>query len=880
MHPLRWAAALCALAASTSAHARPFGVEDFLRLESPGYAWIDPTAHWLIHDSQGAYLTAPRFDLDTNTRPLHSHLLRVDLHHPAHGVPAFEQDRRGSYLPGPFSPDGRFVTIYRDLDRHWDLGVLDIAARRVRWLGFGADFTDKGDTVVWRSPTHLVALKMPPGDRYWKERFQQGAMEKLPALWAQQRTGKAASVVTIGSGRYIDTHVADPMRQVVDVDAETGHQRGYASGVFDSLALSAGGRRLALIEASGRNHLPEDHLLGPATQFRRASLRLLDLQTGVLVAPCPSLEPLFSSLRWSPTSEDLLIFSRPVDAPDWTGGAYQRVGADGACEALPLGPLKAKTTAGKDGDYTRSHGEWLSGAPLILATTAGQSRADWFRLAGAATTNVTAALKTEPADPVLIDQDHAVFLEDGVALSVDAQGAARREAAEAITRIHIPLRSNNSALAPEDGAPRGGEIFATSDTDTSTTLWRLTPTSASKVLVLANHDQRYRAATASGLVTLRTDVHGTSALELHTADAKAVVLATANPQLAKVEIAIPIPIAHLGPNGEPVKSWLYMPTAPRARKPPVVVMAYPGAVYASPPPCGTPGACMYVTDNPLFLVGHGYAVLFPSLPTPEGTSSPSLTWGKQMDAVLDAVAKTNLVDTERAGYWGHSYGGYAGLALAEQSGRFKAIIAAAAATDMTSIRAPSSAAWLTPHEAEAIGFAAGWTEMGQGGLLGTPWTARERIIEASPIFGANRIKTPLLLVQGDQDFLTINQSREMFSALYRLDKDALFMTFYGEGHSIVSPANIRAYVHGAFDFLDRYLAPQSSTPAEIADRPPSVSQSRSGAPNAAPTPLSQQRRADPKIRRAEQDAPHPERPLAPGVQARRAAEGSPPKGSL
>ena len=121
---------------------------------------------------------------------------------------------------------------------------------------------------------------------------------------------------------------------------------------------------------------------------------------------------------------------------------------------------------------------------------------------------------------------------------------------------------------------------------------------------------------------------------------------------------------------------------------------------------------------------------------------------------------------------------------------------------------------------------AGWAELGaQGHLMGTPWTVRDRYIENSPVYFADKIATPILLVQGDQDQVGIDQGREMFSALLRLGKDSEFLTFYGEAHAIGSPANLRIFDQRAFGFLDGLLKDETSF------RP-------SGVPNAEPRPLS------------------------------------------
>ena len=801
MRTLFWAAMLCAVVVCTPVFARPFTTADFLQLESPGATFVDPTGRWLIHDMQGRYADAPRFDNDTNTRPLYSHLLRVDLHHPAGAIPAFKQDRHGGYVTGPFSPDGRYVTVYRNLNRRWDLGVLEIQSRHIRWLGFGVEFTDRGDTVLWKSNTHLIALRMPTGDRYWKERAQQSAMQQLPGLWLKQNAGAAPTAMTIGSGKYIDTHVPDPSRQVVDVDVKSGAIRGYASGVFDALSLSASTQRVALIEATGRVRLSGAHLLGLSTQFRKAELRLLDLKSGALSTPCP-LEPLFTSLRWSPSSDDLLAFMRPRGADDWSTGAFKRIGPNGQCRHLPTGALRTEATTDSPGGYTQTHGEWLGGVPIILATASGDRRADWFRLTDDAPIKLTAFLKEPPGDPILISGDHALFLENGAVTSVDSQGVAKTLLAAGITRVHVPRRSNNSALVPEDGAPRLPEIFASADHDATTTLWKLEANAASKVLQTSAQDQTYQAATSDALIVLATDAHGVSKLELHRAYGRTIVLTQANRQLEAIDNPVPIPIHHFGLEGESLTSWLYMPTVPFQRPPPVIVMAYPGVVYSTPPHCSSPGLCPFVQDVPFLAVARGYAVLIPSMPTSKDAAPPAAVWGRQMGDILKALAASGKVDADHIGYWGHSYGGYAGLVLATEPNQFKAIIAAAPVADMVSVRTAPQAAWLTSYEAEAMGAFGGWSEIGQGHIMAMPWSAPDRFIQASPIFAADRIHTPILLAQGDQDVLTIDQSREMFSALTRLGKDALFMTFYGEGHSIVSPPNVRVYVDAAFSFLD------------------------------------------------------------------------------
>jgi hypothetical protein len=48
-----------------------------------------------------------------------------------------------------------------------------------------------------------------------------------------------------------------------------------------------------------------------------------------------------------------------------------------------------------------------------------------------------------------------------------------------------------------------------------------------------------------------------------------------------------------------------------------------------------------------------------------------------------------------------------------------------------------------------------------------------------------------MIVQGDLDYVAIQQGEEFFNSLYRQGKRAEFVRYWGEGHVLESPANIR-----------------------------------------------------------------------------------------
>jgi dipeptidyl aminopeptidase/acylaminoacyl peptidase len=195
------------------------------------------------------------------------------------------------------------------------------------------------------------------------------------------------------------------------------------------------------------------------------------------------------------------------------------------------------------------------------------------------------------------------------------------------------------------------------------------------------------------------------------------------------------------------------------------------------------------------------------------------------DRILVVLAAANAdptvagrFDPDRVALWGHSYGGYTVMAAIGQTDRFRAAVAIAGFSDMTAM-------WSTlpvehrvaPEEGSWSNFNTGNTESGQNRMGAPPWTDPARYARNSPLLAADRIHTPLLLLHGDQDLIPLSGSEAMFSALYRQDKDAMLVTYFGEGHILSSPGNVRDAYQRAFAFLDGQFARdakrETSTPA-------------------------------------------------------------------
>jgi dipeptidyl aminopeptidase/acylaminoacyl peptidase len=187
--------------------------------------------------------------------------------------------------------------------------------------------------------------------------------------------------------------------------------------------------------------------------------------------------------------------------------------------------------------------------------------------------------------------------------------------------------------------------------------------------------------------------------------------------------------------------------------------------------------------NMQLLATRGYAVLLPDAPQQIGT--PMLDLAKAILSGVNKAIEIGIADPDRLAVMGHSYGGYATLALIVQTGRFKAAISIAGVSDLIGSYGEMG------DDASAYGVAI--AERGQEAMGGTPWERRESYIENSPFFYFDRIQTPLLIVQGSRDTAVAPfLGDQIFVALRRLGKEAEYAMYDGEGHS---PSQEWSYEH-------------------------------------------------------------------------------------
>jgi dipeptidyl aminopeptidase/acylaminoacyl peptidase len=316
------------------------------------------------------------------------------------------------------------------------------------------------------------------------------------------------------------------------------------------------------------------------------------------------------------------------------------------------------------------------------------------------------------------------------------------------------------------------------------------------------------ALSHAGNAALMTDAAPFDALYLAAADGSLRSLRSYNPHLAQVDPSVVRKIAFNGRHGEKLHAWLVLPPDYRpGRKYPVIVEVYGDSLRGE---SATLGVDVHDrTFNPHVFAAFGYACLLPSMPLePMGRGSdPAIGISHDVLAALDAAVADGAIDASRPALYGHSYGMFTGLGVLMETERFRVAGLISGFSDLASEFGsimPSFTVF-APENLQRAFMEHGWAEGGQGRMGVPPWEDPARYVRNSGYFNAQRIRTPLFLAHGDLDGITMTHSEKMFSALLRLQRDAKFVRYWGEGHNFSSPANIRDLWQQLLAWYDEWL---------------------------------------------------------------------------
>ncbi len=279
-------------------------------------------------------------------------------------------------------------------------------------------------------------------------------------------------------------------------------------------------------------------------------------------------------------------------------------------------------------------------------------------------------------------------------------------------------------------------------------------------------------------------------------------LTTLSPELGRYRFGTARLVEWIGMDGDTLRGALALPADYDAtRRYPLLVRVYGGGTLSDQ--LNAFGYQRGLIENLHIYTTRGYAVLVADSRVHPGTSMADLV--KTVMPGVQKVIDLGIADPARLGVFGHSYGGFSTLSLIVQTPRFRAALMSAGFGNQLGMYGQ-----MLP---DGSSFGVTVAERGQGKMGGTPWEYRERYLENSPLLYLDRVRTPLLIVHGEEDtavppFL----ADEVFVGLRRLGKEVIYARYPGEEHwegSWRYAAQVD-YLTRVLAWFDRHLKPTTT----------------------------------------------------------------------
>ncbi len=246
-------------------------------------------------------------------------------------------------------------------------------------------------------------------------------------------------------------------------------------------------------------------------------------------------------------------------------------------------------------------------------------------------------------------------------------------------------------------------------------------------------------------------------------------------------------------DGTPISFTLHTPPGHKeGEKLPAVVYAYPiefASADTAGQVSGSPHRFTAVSGySHLFFLTQGYAVLEVSMPVVGPPATANDTFVEQLvsnaTASISRAAEMGVVDPDRVGVMGHSYGAFMTANLLAHSDLFRAGIGRSGAYNRT----------LTP-----FGFQ---------NERRTFWEAPQVYGKMSPFFHADKIRTPLLLIHGAADnnpgTFTV-QSERLYQAVRGTGGTCRLVLLPHESHGYLARESIEHVLAEQIAWFEKYV---------------------------------------------------------------------------
>ncbi|GGA93918.1 alpha/beta hydrolase family protein [Puia dinghuensis] len=200
--------------------------------------------------------------------------------------------------------------------------------------------------------------------------------------------------------------------------------------------------------------------------------------------------------------------------------------------------------------------------------------------------------------------------------------------------------------------------------------------------------------------------------------------------------------------------------------------------------------------NIAYFVSNGYLVFDPDIYYKTG--QPGEDAYNSVISAARYLSRFKWVDTTKMGLQGHSWGGYQVAYLVTRTHLFAAAEAGAPVANMTS--AYGGIRWESGISRQFQ------YEKSQSRIGSTLWQRPDLYLKNSPLFRADKVTTPLLMMHNDADgAVPWYQGIEYFSALRRLGKKTWLIEYNGEGHGLTERRDRKDWSMRLSQFFGYYL---------------------------------------------------------------------------
>ena len=200
--------------------------------------------------------------------------------------------------------------------------------------------------------------------------------------------------------------------------------------------------------------------------------------------------------------------------------------------------------------------------------------------------------------------------------------------------------------------------------------------------------------------------------------------------------------------------------------------------------------------NPAVFTSEGYFWFQPDITY--RPQNPGVSAVECVVPAVEAMIATGMIDKDRIGLVGHSWGAYQTAFIVTQTDLFAAGVAGAPLTNMMSM---SVSIYWNSGQTDTYIF-----HESQGRMDQPFWRDVDTYIKNSPIFNLDTLNTPLMIAFGTNDgAVDFNQGVELYNAARLVNKDFVMLVYPGENHSVRKKENQVDYHYRVLEWFNHYV---------------------------------------------------------------------------